>query len=90
MLTRACGTLGRVRKRRILVLVGGTRVHLDSVEGLGDFLELEVVLRPGQTVAEGEAIARDLMAQLGVPEQALVSGAYLDLLRAAAVAAAVT
>ena len=81
-LERACGLLGRVRKERILVLVGHTRVHLDRVEGLGDFMELEVVLQPGQPEADGKAIARALMAKLGVPESALVSGAYLDLLGA--------
>lgn len=80
-LERACGVLGRVVKRRILVLAGQTRVHLDQVQGLGDFLELEVVLREGQTEAEGTAIARSLLAQLGVPESALISGAYLDLLQ---------
>ena len=81
-LARACGLLGRVRKERILVLVGSTRIHLDKVQGLGEFLELEVVLQPGQTSAEGEAIAHDLMAQLGVSADALVSGAYLDLQQA--------
>jgi predicted adenylyl cyclase CyaB len=80
-LQRACGVQGRVRKERLLVLVGQTRVHLDRVEGLGEFLELEVVLRDGQTEAEGHAIARSLMARLGVAESALVAGAYLDLLR---------
>jgi predicted adenylyl cyclase CyaB len=80
-LQRACGVLGRVRKERILVLAGQTRVHLDRVEGLGDFLELEVVLHDGQTEAEGHAIALSLMARLGVAESALVAGAYLDLLR---------
>jgi adenylate cyclase class IV len=83
-LTRACGLLGRVRKERLLVLQGLTRIHLDRVEGLGDFLEIEVVLRPGQTEAEGTAEARALLAALGVEASALVSGAYLDLLRAGA------
>ena len=82
-LSRACGQIGRVRKRRILVLVGETRVHLDQVEGLGDFLELEVVLQPGQTEAEGMAVAQRLMDTLGVAPQQLVRGAYLDLLAAA-------
>jgi len=82
-LTRACGLLGRVRKRRLLLRVGATRVHLDRVEGLGDFLELEVVLREGQTEAEGSAIARDLMRRLDVVPGQLLSGAYLDLQRAA-------
>ena len=81
-LHRACGLVGRVRKHRILALVGQTRIHLDQVEGLGDFLELEVMLREGQTEAEGTAIAHDLMARLGVTPDQLVQGAYLDLLRA--------
>jgi len=81
-LARACGLLGRVRKERLLLLAGPTRIHLDRVEGLGDFLELEVTLADGQTEAEGTAIAQDLMQRLGVAPEQLVSGAYLDLLRA--------
>ena len=80
-LARACGLIGRVRKHRILALVGPTRIHLDQVEGLGDFLELEDTLQGGQTEAEGTAIAHDLMARLGVQPQQLLEGAYLDLLR---------
>ncbi len=83
-LVRGCGLLGRVRKHRILVLAGATRIHLDEVEGLGSFLELEVVLQPGQSEADGRAIADDLMRRLGVAPQQLVEGAYLDLLRAQA------
>jgi adenylate cyclase class IV len=80
LLAAALGVLGVVRKRRHLFLAGQTRIHVDEVEGLGTFLELEVVLRAGQGVSEGEAIARGLMAELGVAEEALVAGAYLDLL----------
>src|SRR5579872_4959785 len=43
-LTLAYGQSGRVRKRRTLLLAGRSRIHLDRVEGLGDFLEIEVVL----------------------------------------------
>ena len=39
---------------------GQTRIHLDDVEGLGAFLELEVVLADGQAETEGEAVARRL------------------------------
>ena len=83
-LTRALGLLGRVRKERLLLLVGATRIHLDRVEGLGDFLELEVTLQDGQTEAEGRTIAQGLMAALQITPSQLVSGAYLDLLRSAA------
>lgn len=47
VLTLAHGQTGRVRKQRTLYLVGRTRVHLDRVEGLGTFMELEVVLHAG-------------------------------------------
>ena len=79
-LAAALGTRAVVRKVRRLWLVGPTRVHLDHVEGLGDFVELEVVLAPGQAPSEGETIARELMGRLGVRSSDLVEGAYADLL----------
>ncbi|MBK7672594.1 MAG: class IV adenylate cyclase [bacterium] len=82
-LTLALGTIGRVRKRRTLYLVGRTRVHLDRVEGLGEFLELEVVLRDDETAEVGEAEAHVLMGELGIVPAQLIEGAYLDLLGAA-------
>ena len=85
LLQRAHGAAGRVRKRRVLFLVGRTRIHLDRVEGLGEFLELEVVLRDGEAAEEGIAEAGRIMAQLGVTPQQLIQGAYVDhLLQAAA------
>ena len=86
-LTRALGSLGRVRKQRWLLLAGRTRIHLDRVEGLGDFLELEVVLGDDEAESTGIAEAHALMAQLGLRPDQLLQGAYLDLLAAAASAA---
>jgi len=74
------GVRGVVRKRRLLYLVGQTRVHLDEVDGLGSFLELEVVLADGQAPGDGEAIARQLLRELGVRDEDRVAGAYIDLL----------
>lgn len=79
-LAHALGTIGRVRKRRLLLLAGRTRIHLDRVEGLGEFLELEVVLHDGEDAAAGTAQAHALMDRLGVRPAQCVSGAYLDLL----------
>ena len=44
VLAQSLGVRGVVRKTRRVVHIGQTRVHLDEVSGLGDFLELEVVL----------------------------------------------
>jgi adenylate cyclase class IV len=79
-LTRAYGVAGRVRKHRRLYLAGRTRIHLDRVEGLGDFMELEVVLGAGDDTAGGEAEARRIMQALGVAEADLIEGAYVDLM----------
>jgi predicted adenylyl cyclase CyaB len=80
VLAQALGVRGEVRKRRWLFLVGQSRIHLDEVEGLGIFLEVEVVLQPGQSVAEAERIAQGLRRALDVLDDDLLQGAYLDLL----------
>jgi adenylate cyclase class IV len=81
-LRRGCGVLGRVRKQRLLLMAGATRIHLDRVEQLGDFIELEVVLQPGQSDADGVRVAEALMSSLGLAGAERVGGAYLDLLAA--------
>ena len=86
-LTLAHGQVGRVRKQRTLYLIGRTRVHLDRVEGLGEYLELEVVLRDGEPAEQGMQEAEHLMQQLGMEPGWLVAGAYVDLLKASAEAA---
>jgi predicted adenylyl cyclase CyaB len=69
-----------VRKTRILYLIGQTRVHVDEVQGLGDFLELEVVLRPGQSELEGKNIVTALLSEFGIAQNELIAEAYVDLL----------
>ncbi|XP_077791543.1 uncharacterized protein LOC144329024 [Podarcis muralis] len=82
VLSQALGVQGTVKKERRLYLVGQTRVHVDRVEGLGDFMELEVVLQEQQSPQDGEEVARQLMKELGVRQEDLLAGAYLDLLLA--------
>ena len=83
MLVLSLGECGRVRKQRTLFLAGNTRIHLDEVEVLGAFMELEVVLSGRETVAQGIETAHRVMQQLGVSNQDLVDRAYVDLLKAA-------
>jgi predicted adenylyl cyclase CyaB len=79
-LTLAYGQTGRVRKHRTLFLSGRTRIHLDRVEHLGDFLELEVVMADGEPANAGVAVAHDLLAKLGIAPDQLIERAYIDLL----------
>lgn len=79
-LTLAYGAAGRVIKQRTLFMLGQTRLHLDRVKGLGDYLEFEVVLEDSETPEQGIAIAEDLLERLGIDRQELVDQAYVDLL----------
>jgi len=79
-LTLAYGQAGRVQKHRTVFLVGRTRVHLDQVQGLGHFLELEVVLDNDEPTEVGVLEATELMNKLGVQEHQLLEEAYVDLL----------
>ena len=79
LLTHAYGQSGRVRKHRTLYLAGRTRIHLDRVAGLGEFLELEVVLKDGESAQAGVNEAYAIMARLGIDPAQLLEGAYVDM-----------
>jgi predicted adenylyl cyclase CyaB len=81
LLSEALGIEGTVRKKRHLFLAGQTRIHLDEVENLGNFLELEVMLQEGQRAEDGMAIANELMEKLGLKKKDLIAGAYIDLIK---------
>lgn len=81
----ALGVRARIRKRRHLYLVGRTRLHLDAVETLGRFVELEVVLAPGERAARGRREAEILLRRLGIAAAARIAGSYADLVSRARV-----
>ncbi|WP_423823645.1 class IV adenylate cyclase [Salinisphaera sp. SPP-AMP-43] len=81
-LTRALGELARVVKARWLYQAGRTRIHIDRVAGLGDYMELEVVLADGDTLADGQAEAKSLMRELAIDPADLCAMAYVDMLLA--------
>jgi homotetrameric cytidine deaminase len=79
-LDSALGTTVVVSKRRRLFLWEGVRIHLDEVEGLGSFVEVEAVLPDaGDLDAAREKVAR-LRSELGIADDALVAVGYADLL----------
>jgi homotetrameric cytidine deaminase len=82
-LDAAYGTLGTVAKRRRLLRWEGVRIHLDEVEGLGSFLELEAVADEGSDLSGERHKIERLRAELGIKDEDLVATSYSDLLFAA-------
>lgn len=81
-LSEAYGEIGRVRKCRTLFEIGRSRIHLDQVDELGDFLEIEVVLTDEEDAEAGVLEAQQIMSQLRIDSGQLVEAAYIDLLSA--------
>jgi adenylate cyclase class IV len=82
VLEESLGTRGVVRKTRELFIAGDTRIHIDDVESLGRFLELEVAVTGGGEAA-GRTRCRELMKLLGVDDSDLMDLAYIDMLEGA-------
>jgi len=80
VLAAAYGIRNAVRKTRECHMHGRTRIHIDDVESLGNFLELEVILEETEDERVGEIEIYELMKKLGLNEIQLIEGAYVDLL----------
>ncbi len=84
VLQEALGIRVVVAKRRELYLLplpgGSIRIHLDQVEGLGEFVEVEAVAGDEGQVAVAEAEAQRLLQAFGVRAADLISGSYADLI----------
>ena len=81
-LTRTIGLRGVVSKRREVGVLGRTRVHLDRVDGLGCFVELETVVAPGDDDGGVERELTDVAGLLGLDRFPAVAGSYADLIDA--------
>ena len=83
LLDLALSKLGEVRKVRQLYVVNNVRIHVDAVEGLGDFLEIEAVLDADHDEEQCRHAAQELLTLLEIGPEAYESRAYIDLLSAA-------
>jgi len=77
---RAWGLGGEVRKTRRLFWLDNLRVHLDRVEGLGCFVEIEAVVDAQNDAGRCRDAAHRLLSALGLDASAAESRAYVDLL----------
>jgi homotetrameric cytidine deaminase len=79
-LDAALGKTVVVAKRRRLYLWEGVRIHLDEVDGLGSFIELEAVLPDAGDLETARAKVARLRSELAIEDDALVAVGYADLL----------
>lgn len=74
--------LAVVRKRREVLLLDNVRIHLDDVDVLGTYLELEAVVDDAHDEAACRRQVEAIMAVLRVAEADCVRASYGDLLAA--------
>ena len=79
-LTAALGTRIVVKKRRELWMYENVRIHLDQVDGLGQFVEFEAVIRSDSDAVVAPTQIQKLRAAMKIFEKDLVSRSYSDLL----------
>jgi adenylate cyclase class IV len=87
LLGDSLGVRTRVRKERVVYRLDAHRIHLDAVEGLGTFVEIERVMASGDADAAAHAEVERLAEALGVRSEDVVPVSYADLLDGAAASA---
>jgi homotetrameric cytidine deaminase len=79
-LDASLGTVVVVDKVRRLLLLDGVRIHLDTVEGLGSWVELEAVAPPESDLTAEHAKVAQLRTALGMSDDRVVATGYAALL----------
>jgi adenylate cyclase class IV len=77
LLEQMLGVRACVRKRREVWLYRNARIHLDTVDGLGCFVEIEVVVTGG--MPQARALMSELRVVLDIKPMALLAGSYGEL-----------
>ena len=80
VLAAALGVRAVVRKRRELWMFRNVRIHLDAVEGLGDFIELEAVVSHRDDEATSRRRLAAVASGMKIEPEHQVSGSYGDFI----------
>ncbi len=81
VLTKALGVLVAVDKRREIYFIENVKIHLDRVEGLGEFVEVEAIGSSNEIAALREQ-CEAFLTEFGIGEADLIEGSYSDMLAA--------
>lgn len=79
LLTAALGIETIIKKQREIWMFKNTRIHLDTVDGLGQYIELETVFK-GQTEAEAIAEHQHVKNRLHLDAATPIAVSYSDLI----------
>jgi adenylate cyclase, class 2 len=82
MLTQSLGVIAAVTKERLLLMRDNLRLHLDRVEGLGAYGEIEAVIAEGDDPEDSRAAVDGLLAALEIQPADLIDVSYFELLLA--------
>ena len=69
-----------VKKRRDLWMIGNSRIHLDQVDGLGNFLEFEALVSRDHNIAKCHEAIAELRRMLGPTLGEAIDCSYSDML----------
>jgi predicted adenylyl cyclase CyaB len=67
------------KARRLFIWEGNVRIHLDAVEGLGNFIEFEAVAAADSDLSRERDQARRLRSAFEIDEAEVIAGSYCDL-----------
>ncbi|HSH55189.1 MAG TPA: class IV adenylate cyclase, partial [Candidatus Limnocylindrales bacterium] len=80
-LTKALGVLIVVDKKREIYFLENVKFHVDVVDGLGTFMEIEAIGQGGSIgIDKLEEQCKKYLNEMGVVDQDLISTSYSDLL----------
>lgn len=83
ILERTLGVRAIVRKKREIYYLENIKFHLDQVEGLGQFVEIEVMDKKGMgDCGTLQQLCEDFMRRFGIETEDLLDRSYSDLVSA--------
>jgi predicted adenylyl cyclase CyaB len=82
ILKSVAGIVGIVKKKRTVYYHENVRIHIDRVEKLGDFVELEAEIRGRYKKGLALALLKSTKAALKLDDRNAIELSYIDLLEA--------
>ena len=80
ILKESLGVRGTIKKKRELYLYQNVRIHLDTVRGLGKFIEFEVVCKNAGDLREAPEKIKYLKKVFAIKQISLIDRSYIDLI----------